>query len=77
MNIETDKFNKFKFENLKSDKISCKIYFDLIRDYINQDETIPKDKKQQFNLQHRWFMAVLDSFDIEIDSLYFVDGLEV
>lgn len=77
MDIEANKFKKFMFENLNSDKISCKTYLDLIKDYVNQDETIPKDKKQQFNLQHEWFIAVLGSFDIEIDSLYFVDKLEV
>ena len=62
--IEQTKFNKFLYENTKSNKISFERYMELLNEYVQQDGLMPDKKKHQFEVTINYFMALLDYFEI-------------
>lgn len=72
MIYNSDEFNKFLLNTIKSDTISCRMYLNAFKDYIAQDEIGYLNKKDSYSHIHDHFMTVLEMFDVDIDVVYFM-----
>lgn len=62
---EEVKFTKFIYEATNSNEISFEKYMELLNQYVQQDNEISYQTKQQFEVNTTYFMLLLDCFDID------------